>query len=176
VNLRPLVLSGAVLLSACQNMPEPYAPPEQRQPFENFRPYRITRVVNMSDGDAESHFVSGMTDINAGSWRWVEQRPTLKLLMRSNDNLTYTIDFTIPATTFEQTGPVTLSFFVNDHLLDTVRCPAPGDRHFEKRVPDGWVEPNKEATVAAEIDKVYVSPKDGSRLGFILTRVGLKQE
>ena len=75
MNLRALLLSATVLLSACQNMPEPYAPPEQRQPFENFRPYRISRVVNMADGDVESHIVSGITDISGGSWRWAEQRP-----------------------------------------------------------------------------------------------------
>ena len=104
MNLRAFLPSAAVLLSACQNMPEPYAPPEQRQPFENFRPYRITRVVNMSDGDAEAHFVSGITEISGGSWRWTEQRPTVRLTIRSNENLKYLIDFTIAGKTFEQTG------------------------------------------------------------------------
>lgn len=156
-------------------MPEPYAPPEQRQPLENFRPYRITRVVDMADADAPSHFVSDITEISGGSWRWVGQRPTVRVLMRSSDSLKYIVDFTIPKVTFDQTGPVTLSFYVSDQLLDTVRYTAPGDQHFEKPVPVGWVIANKEVTVAAAIDKLYVSP-DGSRLGFILSRIGLKQE
>ena len=157
-------------------MPEPYAPPEQRQPFENFRPYRITRMVDMADGDAPSHFVSDITDNSGGSWRWVAQRPTVRLLMRSSDKLTYTIDFTIPKVTFDQTGPVTVSFYVDDKLLDMVRYNTPGEQHFEKPVPDGWVIANKEITVAAAIDKMYVQPGSGARLGFIVSRIGLKQE
>jgi hypothetical protein len=176
VNLRALLLSATVLLSACQNMPEPYAPPEQRQPFENFRPYRISRIVNMADGDVESHLVSGVTDISGSSWRWTEQRPTIRLTVRSVENLKYLIDFTVVGTTFEQTGPVTVSFFVNDHLLGSQRYTAPGDQHYEAKVPDGLVQANKEITVAAEIDKLYTPPPPGQRLGFILTRIGLKQE
>jgi hypothetical protein len=176
VNLRVLLLSGICLLSACQKMPETYAPPEQRQPFENFRPYRITRIVSMADGDAAAHFVSGITDISGGSWRWTEQRPTVRLTVRSAENLTYLIDFSIVGTTFAQTGPVTVSFFVNDRLLESVHYTAPGEQHFEKKIPDGWVEANKEVTVAAEIDKVWIPPQEGPHLGFILTRIGLKQE
>jgi hypothetical protein len=176
VNLRALLLSATVLLSACQNMPEPYAPPEQRQPFENFRPYRISRVVNMADGDVESHIVSGITDISGGSWRWTEQRPTVRLTVRSVENLKYTIDFTIAGTTFDQTGPVTVSFFVNDHLIGSEHYTAQGNQHYETKVPDGLVEANKEVTVAAEIDKLFTPPEGGQRLGFILTRIGLKQE
>ena len=157
-------------------MPEPYAPPEQRQPFENFRPYRYSAVINMSDGDAASHFVQDISPGLSETWRWTGQRPTVRLLMHANENLHYTIDFTIPAVTFEQTGPVTISFLVNGHLLDSVRYTSPGDRHFTKPVPVEWVEKDKEATVAAEIDKLWVSKDDGSRLGFILTSIGLKQE
>ncbi len=174
--MRAILLSGAVVLSACQNMPEPYAPPEQRQPFENFRPYRITRVVNMADGDAEAHFVSGITSISGGSWRWTEKRPTVRLTIRSNENLTFLIDFAIAGATFAQTGPVNLLFYVNDHLVGSIHCPAPGEQHFETKIPPGVVEANKEVTLAAEIDKVWVPPQDGPPLGFILTRIGLKQE
>ncbi|HEX5432392.1 MAG TPA: hypothetical protein VFW83_10525 [Bryobacteraceae bacterium] len=166
---------AAMCLSACQNMPEPYAPPEQRQAFENFRPYRIDEVIQMSDQEAPAHFVSGILDLN-GSWRWTAQRPTLRLTMRSIDHLHYLIDFTIPGVTFDRTGPVTLSFFVNHRLLDKVRYTSPGVKHFDKPVPDGWVEANQETTVAAEIDKLYVSKKGAAPLGFILTSLGLKQE
>jgi hypothetical protein len=177
VNLRALLLSGAVFLSACQNMPEPYAPPEQRQPFEKFRPYRITRVVNMADGDAEAHFVSGITDVNGGSWRWTGKRPTVRLTIHSNENLTFLIDFAIAGTTFEQTGPVNVSFFVNDHQVGSLHCAMPGDQHFEAKVPPEVVEANRDVIVAAEIDKTWAPPQnDGPPLGFILTRIGLKQE
>ncbi len=157
-------------------MPEPYAPPEQRQPFENFRPYRVSRVINMADGDVDAHIVSGITAISGGTWRWTEQRPTVRLTVRSVENLKYTIDFTIAGATFDQTGPVTVSFFVNDHMIGSEHYTAQGNQHYETKVPDGLVEANKEVTVAAEIDKLFTPPGSGSKLGFILTRIGLKQE
>ena len=172
---RCLLLAAALALCACQNMPEPYTPPVQRQPFENFRPYRVSRIVNMSDGDAEAHFVQDITPGLEGNWRWCRRRPTIKINMRVNDNVRFTIDFAIAEATFKETGPVTMSFFVNDRLLDKVHYPESGQKHFEKPVPAEWIEPGKEAILAAEIDKVYVAKADQARLGFILTRIGLTQ-
>jgi hypothetical protein len=157
-------------------MPETYAPPVQRQPFENFRPYRITRVVDMSDGDADSHIVRDILPASGGSWRWAGQRPVLRVTLRKAENLMYIIDFSIADATFKSTGPVTMTFFVNDHLLGSDRYTAPGSYHFEKLVPAEWLEAGKDATVGAEVDKVWVSPEDGVKLGFILTRIGLRQE
>ncbi|SRR5579883_3281814 len=164
------------LLTACQNMPEPYAPPEQRQPFENFRPYRVRRVIHMSDSDADSYIMKDIASSGNGVWRWTGQRPTVRVLLRTNENLHYTIDFAIAGVTFEQTGPVTLSFYVNDHLLDTVRYSSFGSQHFEKPVPPEWIKKDEQNTLAAEIDKMWISKDDGSRLGFILTSIGLQQE
>jgi hypothetical protein len=163
-------------LCACQSQPETYAPPVQRQPFENFRPYRSTRVVNMSDGDAPARIVRDVDAGLAGSWRWTGQHPTIRVPGGAVENLLYVIDFALPGVTFKDTGPVTLSFYVNDRLLDRVRYSGPGVQHFEKRVPDGWAQEDREATVGAEIDKVWTSPEDGKRLGFILTSIGLKQQ
>ena len=64
---------------------------------------------------------------------------------------------------------------MNDHALDSVRYTAAGEYHYEKAVPPEWVEPLKDTLLAASIDKVWVSPTDGARLGFILTRIGLTQ-
>ena len=89
--------------------------------------------------------------------------------------LRYIIDFVLPEVTFKVTGPVTMTFLVNDHPLDSVRYTAFGEQHFEKVVPPEWVEPMKENLVAASIDKVWVAPVDGAKLGFILTRIGLTQ-
>jgi hypothetical protein len=166
----------AAFLSACQNMPEPYAPPEQRQTFEHFRPYRVSQIIRMDDADVDAHIVSGVGGAGSPSWRWTEQRPTVRVLMRSAEHLHYTIDFTIPGVTFDQTGPVTMSFFVGDHLLDSVRYTEPGIKHFEKEIPAGWVEANQPLTVSAAIDKMYLSKDDGTKLGFILTSIGLTQQ
>jgi hypothetical protein len=157
-------------------MPEPYAPPVQRQPLEEFRPYRATRIVNMADGDAPGYFVQDISaDLNA-SWRWAGKHPTVRLRPRTNEGLKYVIDFTLPDITFKDTGPVTLSFFVNDHLLDKIRYAEPGYKHFEKAVPADWVSAAQDTLVAAEIDQMWVSKLDGAKFGFILTSIGLTQQ
>jgi hypothetical protein len=157
-------------------MPETYAPPEQRQPFENFRPYRITRVVDMSDGDVDAHVVRDIPTGVEGPWRWAGQRPTIRVALRKTENLSYIIDFSVADATFKSTGPVTMTFLVNDHVLDSAHYSTPGTYHFEKSVPAEWLEAGKDATVGAAIDKVWVSPDDGAKLGFILTRIGFRQD
>jgi hypothetical protein len=175
VNARTFVLIPLAGLCACQNMPPPYAPPAQRHPFESARPYRMARIVDMDDGDAPKHFVRDISSALVANWRWTGQHPAVRVLLPSNKDLFYTIDFTIPEISFRQTGPVTVSFYVNGHFLDRVHCTSPGTEHFEKPVPESWVQPNQDATAEAEIDKMYVSPKDGKRSGFVLTRIGFEQ-
>jgi hypothetical protein len=175
VTLRLLLLTSVLVLGACQNMPEPYAPPEQRQPIEVARPYRVSRVVNMDDGDAPAYFVRDVLALN-GNWRWTGRRPALHIPVKSNEKLHYMIDFTLPEVTFKVTGPVTVTFYVNDHVVGSQHYTAFGMEHFDAAVPDGLVAANSEATVGAEVDKVWVSPTDGVELGFILHRIGLKQE
>ena len=174
MKIRAALVAIVLGMSACQNMPEPYAPPVQRQPLEDLRP-RFVPVIDMAAADARKHFVQDISDKLEGSWRWCQQRPAVTVTVPSNEKLKYTIDFTVPEATFKDTGPVTLSFYVNDHLLDRVRYSKPGPLHFEKQVPAGWITPAKDNILAAEIDKMWVSKEDGSRLGFILTRIGLTQ-
>jgi len=61
---------------------------------------------------------------------------------------------------------------VNGRLLDKVRYASPGYKHFEIAVPADWLSPDTESTVAVDVDKLYVSPMDGAKFGFILTRIG----
>ena len=174
--LRGITLGGVVFVCACQKMPETYAPPEQRQPFENFRPYRASRIVNMAAGEADGQIVRDISNYANGTWRWTGQHPTVRVPRGTSQALRFVIDFTIPEVTFKQTGPVSVSFYVNDHLLDTARYAAPGNQHFEKAVPPDWIEQGTATNLSAEIDKVYVSANDSERLGFILSSIGLKQE
>jgi len=169
------VCAAVMTVSACQNTPGPFAPPVQRQPLEEFRPYRLSAIVNMSDGDAQEHFVGDIASMEATTWRWTGKRPTVRVRMRSAERLRYTIDFAIAETTLLATGPVTVSFLVNDRVLDRARYSRAGSQHFEKPVPSDWVAANQDSTVGAEIDKLWVSPDDGTKLGMILVRIGLTQ-
>jgi hypothetical protein len=167
--------AAALFLSACQNMPEPYAPPVQRQPLPDFRPYRISAIVNMSDEDAGGHFIRDISPLGTVSWRWTGKRPTVRVRIRTAERLRYTIDFALPETTLQATGPVTVSFFVNDRVLGRARYRRAGSQHFEKAVPAGWVVADQDVALGAEVDKVWVSPEDGTKLGLVLVRIGLTQ-
>lgn len=166
-----LTLGVLIVLGGCQKMPDPYTPAAQRKTIEDYP--RLTPVVNMWDPYAQSHFVQDISETLTGGWRWCQQRPTVRVPVVSNRNLKYSIDFAIAEGTLKDTGPVTMSFYVNDHLLDRVRYAVAAQEHFEKAVPSDWVTAGSDAILAAEIDKVWTSKENGTRLGFILTRIGL---
>ena len=168
-------MGAALLAVACQNTPAPRAPPVQREPLEDFRPYRMSAIVDMSDEDAPSHFVQDLTSNAASTWRWTGQRPTVRVRIRSAENLRYTIDFAAAEATMLKTGPVTVSFLVNGQVLDRVRYNRPGTQHFEKPVPAGWVTAGQDVTLGAEVDKTWADPGGGPELGIILMRIGLTQ-
>ena len=167
-------LSG--FLCSCGNLPEPYAPPPQLPVFE--APSSGVRVLNMADADAETHFVQDIApSLEANTWRWTGKRPTIRLFPGTTRNLNYSIDFAIAGATFAQTGPVTVAFFVNDHLLDQVHYGAPSRQRFEKAVPRAWLDANGYAVLAAEIDKLWIPEKrEAKPLGFILVSLGLEQK
>jgi len=156
-------------------MPEAYAPPDQMAPITMTRSYRITHVINMDDGDAESHFVKDIRGLN-GNWRWTGKRPTIRVPVRSADNLHLVMDYAIADATFKTTGPVKIVIYVNDKVAAARTHSEPGQQHFDFPLPPGTVEANKDAVIAVEIDKVWVSPTDATELGFILSRIGLTQE
>jgi len=168
-------LANMVMISACQNMPGPFAPPVQRQPLADFRSYGMSVIVSMSDENAKEHFVQDITSLEASTWRWTGKRPTVRVRMRSGEHLRYIIDFALVEATLQVTGPVTISFLVNNRVLDRARYDRAGPQHFEKPVPAGWVTAGQDVTVGAEIDKLWVSPDNGAKLGIILVRMGLTQ-
>lgn len=170
-----LICTLVLIVSACRNMPGPFAPPVQRQPLEEFRPYRMSAIVDMADEDAKTHFVQDLTSNASATWRWTGQQPTLRVRMRSVENLRYVIDFAISGAMLAKTGPLTVSFLVNDRVLDRVRYDRDGAQHFENAVPPGWVTAGEDVTVGASINQAWIPPEGGPPLGIMLTRIGLTQ-
>lgn len=165
-----------VVLTGCQQMPETYAPPEQRKPIETYHTVRRGGLLRLGDGETVPHIVRDIADAGGDGWRWTAQRPAFKVVPRSTDKLLFWVDFAVPEVTFKETGPVTISFFVNDHLVDRKRYTAFGPQHIEKPIPPAWVTAQKENIISAEIDKVWTSPADGVKLGFILNVIGLVEQ
>jgi hypothetical protein len=133
-------------------------------------------MVDMSDPGVTPRLVRDIDDGPPAPWRWTGPRPAVRIKIGYSRQMNYVIDFALPEVTFKDTGPVTVEFTVNDHVLNRVRYATPGSKHFEKAVPPDWLEPRSNVIVGAEIDPVWVSKLDGARLGFILTRIGLAEQ
>jgi len=126
----------------------------------------------MNDPFAESYFVQDISKVlETGQWRWTARRPELRIYLDDVRGLSLMADLTVPDSGFAHTGPVTISFFVNGNLLDRLRFDKPGQRYFEKPVPEAWLRARWVNSLAMEQDKTWTSP-DGIVMGFVLTRAG----
>jgi hypothetical protein len=170
-----LVCAPVLIASACRNVPGPFAPPVQRQPLADFRPYRASAIVDMSDEDAKTHFIQDFSSKATPMWRWTAKRPAVRVRMRTSGEIRYTIDFVIGEAMLRDVGPITVSFFVNDIVLGKIRYVRDGVQHFEKAIPAGLVTEGQDVTVGAEIDKTWVPPEGGPAVGIMLMRIGLTQ-
>ena len=130
-------------------------------------------MLSPADGSIDTQIVA---DIPAGPrepWRWVYQHPQVKLKVTRPAGLKYRIEFSIADATLKFTGPVTLRFLVNGKELGRKRYPAAGQFTWTAPLPPELLRVSEDNIVSAEVDKVWVSPGDGARLGFILSRIGL---
>ncbi len=133
----------------------------------------IGRFVNMNDPNADAYLVRDIgKHLESGTWRWTKQNPEMRFFLDSTNGWKFKMDFAIAASTFPQTGPVTLSYFVNDQPFDKVTYNQPGSVRFEKAVPPAMIVARSFNTVSIRQDKMWVSNVDGAQLGFILTRAG----
>jgi len=159
----------ATSLTGCQNIPAPYAPPEQEPRFDD--PAHWQRVIHMDDVDAPDHFFRDIASHLDGAWRWGAKRPAVRIRALTSENLKYVVDLAVPEGTFRTTGPVNITFLVNGRALDRVRYDTPGEHTFEKSVPDGWIRTGEDTVLSAEIDKIFM---DGNTpRGFIVVSMGL---
>ena len=107
---------------------------------------------------------------DGGSWRWTAAEPELRFVLQSNQNRKLLFEFVINERTFQDTGPVTISFFVNKHRFGRETYDSPGDKSFEKPVPSEWIHPKEETRVMARIENPWQSPE--GPMGVLLKRVG----
>jgi len=174
---RRLFIAATVLLclSACTPEPEWYAPPMQRAAPRK-EPRAVGSVITMDSPMADSYIVSGvLRGEPLSQWRWTNQRPELRFYLTETKGLKFFMDFVLAEATFKFTGPVTVRFSIDGKPLGIAHYGKPGDQHYENEVPESLLKTSEPVTVAAEVDKVYVSPQDGVKLGFLLVRAGFEQ-
>ena len=158
-------------LCACERWPEAYPVPAQQPTFEDAE--RWERIVHMTDVDAHDHFTGDIFDPLSANWRWTGKKPLIRLNAPAGVRRNYSIQFVIPDAAFRVTGPVTLTFLVNGHVLDRRSYSAAGPYTFEKEVPSEWIS-GGETTLGAQIDKTYKAENQPA-YGFLMVAIGLKR-
>jgi hypothetical protein len=173
---RPYILFSLCFLAGCSTAPDFYAPPIQRKPLTGTEPSPIGTFVNLGEPSADAYIVGGITGyVESSGWRWTRKRPELRFFLDSIDRLKFKADFSVADATLKDTGPVTISIFINGHRLDSLKFATAGRREYEKPVPPAFLLPKSVNLVALEIDKAWVSKTDGAVLGFILTSAGFSE-
>ena len=159
-------------LAGCTRIPDSYAPPIQRKSAEEVT-NGLSYYIQMDMPNATDHLVSDvLPELEGGHWRWALKNPVLRFRIPRTNGLKLRVDWSVVEDTFKDTGPVTVKFFVEDHLLGEQRADKPENFVFEKPVPEAWLTTDRPVLVKMELDKLWTSPTDGAKRGFILTKLG----
>ena len=172
--MRIVLLLSPLLLAGCVIQPQTFAPTVQRRPaLDGQAPKPLRQIVEMSDPDADAMIVQDIQRGDNSPWRWTGKKPTVRIFVTSVDGLTLKVHYTVPDATFRDTGPVNLTFLVNDKPLAGVAVKAPGEKRFEQAIPPEMLRANADNMFAVELDKLWVSKSDGAKLGMLLNSVEL---
>lgn len=173
---RRLFPLAAALAAGCLKQPDKFSPPEQRNPqvLDENRP--LLHYVPMSAEEAPGHILDDiLPELHDGLWRWTLQRPTLEVRVPTTRGLKFRAQLTVPEITMEQTGPVTIQVFIDNRRLLERAIAQPGETVIEQPVPPDWLTTSRPIVIRFVIDKLWVSPVDGAKRGFILTGAGFVQ-
>jgi hypothetical protein len=154
-------------------MPETYAPPVQRKPaLADEAPKVAKRLLRMDEPETDLHIVQDIPRNETGSWRWAGPKPTVRIYISSTAGVRMFVEYAVAEATFKDTGPVQFKFLVNGEVAGEMRHNKPGNFTFDKLVPQTMLKTNSDNEFAVEVDKPWVSPEDGAKLGFILASIG----
>ena len=160
------VVAAILMLAQCGG--ESVALPPQRRSYSGPEPRAFGEFARVADPRCAGNFVRGFRP--SGRWAWTARRAEMQFMVEGGARK-FTADVYLAGQTLKETGPVSISFYVNGRLLGAMRCDTAREFVFEKPVPDGWVDPSRPVRVMLEADKAWVSP-DGTEYGFLLVSAG----
>jgi hypothetical protein len=173
---RMLLPAAALALAGCFKQPDVFAPPEQRNPMVLDENRPRLHYVPMGAAEAPDHLLAGFVpDLNDGLWRWTLQRPTLEVRVPTTRGMKFRAQLTVPEITMQQTGPVVIEVFIDNRKFTERRVATPGEVIIEEPVAPDWLTTSRPIVIRFVIDKLWVSPQDGVKRGFILTGAGFVQ-
>ena len=108
-------------------------------------------------------------------WRWASERPTVRLRVSQKTGLRLRVNFAFPDESHKPLIPITVKYFVNDRLLETVVYRRSGVLEFRKPVPPEWLVTDADNLIRFEISPVYVAEADGIKLSMIISELGLER-
>jgi hypothetical protein len=170
--MRAAVAVLAVLLGGCGSEGIYFSIPPQHAPPQSEPPKDYGEYVRMSDERPEAYFVKHIRGDEGADWRWTEQEPELRFFLLSATNRRFRMHWRIHPVTFADTGPVTLEFFINGHLLHRERYTAPGTYRFEKPVPSSWLRTDEPTLVRIKVMNPWATSEPGVLYGFVLHEAG----
>lgn len=164
-------VAGVLLLAGCGRAPERYPVPAQRAAVAETGAAVIPeQFAAMGSPWAEEHIVKDIVrGPVSGGYRWTGGNPALRFRTGSGGPWRLVVNFAVAEATLRTTGPVRVEFAVNGTGVGAVACARDGYYRFEKEVEAG----PGEVIVSAAVDRTWVSPEDGARLGFMLMDAGL---
>jgi hypothetical protein len=119
------------------------------------------------------HFVR---DIQKGldpvRWRWTFEKPAFLFYIPARTGVKFKMDFVLHSQTFRQTGPVRMTVRINGKELGRRVYDSPENQTFEQAVPPEMLRADGVALVETVLDKYYVAPADGQKLGYLFVRGG----
>jgi hypothetical protein len=170
--VRLLCLVPALVAAGCSDLPD-YPPPPQRKALPGSDSAGLSYFLSMSNPNAAAYIVQGIANTTEGNgYRWAFAHPVLRFLVPQIERPKFLLDFWLSATVLQVTGPLTVSISLNGRLFDRAHFAQPGEQHYQREVPAGFLHANAINLVSIDPDKVYTAPADGAKLSFPISRVG----
>jgi hypothetical protein len=173
--MRWLGLLG-LLATGCTPAPQWYPVPYQRVLTVGADPAGLGEFVNFNQRAAQEYVVAEILEGSPNDvWRWTNQNPTLRFFLLEPQGWEFQVSFTLAESTWKSTGPVGLRVVLNGQELGTATALGQGRHEKSWKVPAELIKPKAENLVRLELDKVFVAPGDGAKLGMILEAAGFKK-
>lgn len=165
----------AALLSGCTPLPQTYPVPDQRNSKDGPEPEPLGPFVTFSDARSPDYIVGGFLPGSPDSlWRWANEAFTVRVRVSDRNGLRLLMKFAFPDESHKPLLPITVKYFVNDKLLDTVVYKQAGVLEYRKPVPLDWLLQDADNLIRVEISPVYVAKADGVKLSMIVSDIGLE--
>jgi hypothetical protein len=103
----------------------------------------------------------------ASRWRWTGEKPAFLFYVPARAGVGFKMDFVIHSATFKQTGPLWMTVRINGKTLGRKLYNSPEEHTFEQAVPPEMLRADGVTLVETALDKYYISPDDGQKLGYL---------